>query len=161
MNIYNLKKLLRQDIFDYRFRISSLIEEKSDLKEAIEDLEKNHITEKAKKLLYEKYRLLLNQYNIKEFLPTIKNDLFIVDTNLSIINNTLNTTINVYNALQFHQIVSPNLMDFIKNRLLKEKVNDVDIIKTMEFIKIHNSKCHEDQPVHRGLSEKCDHGPEL
>ena len=39
MNIYNLKKLLRQDIFDYRFRISSLIEEKSDLKEAIEDLE--------------------------------------------------------------------------------------------------------------------------
>lgn len=146
MNIYNLKKLLRQDIFDYRFRISSLIEEKSDLKEAIEDLEKNHITEKAKKLLYEKYRLLLNQYNIKEFLPTIKNDLFIVDTNLSIINNTLNTTINVYNALQFHQIVSPNLMDFIKNRLLKEKVNDVDIIKTMEFIKIHNSKCHEDQP---------------
>ena len=146
MNIYNLKKLLRQDIFDYRFRISSLIEEKSDLKEAIEDLEKNHITEKAKKLLYEKYRLLLNQYNIKEFLPTIKNDLFIVDTNLSIINNTLNTTINVYNALQFHQIVSPNLMDFIKNRLLKEKVNDVDIIKTMEFIKIHNSKCHEEQP---------------
>ena len=146
MNIYNLKKLLRQDIFDYRFRISSLIEEKSDLKEAIEDLEKNHITEKAKKLLYEKYRLLLNQYNIEEFLPTIKNDLFIVDTNLSIINNTLNTTINVYNALQFHQIVSPNLMDFIKNRLLKEKVNDVDIIKTMEFIKIHNSKCHEEQP---------------
>ena len=33
-------------------------------------------------------------------------------------------------------------MIFIKNRLLKEKLSDIDIIKTMEFIKIHNSKCH-------------------
>ena len=35
-------------------------------------------------------------------------------------------------------------MIFIKNRLLKEKLSDIDIIKTMEFIKIHNSKCHID-----------------
>ena len=144
MNLYNLKNLLREDIFDYRVRTSSLQEGKEILVEAIKDLENGKVSEIAKDLLYDKYRILLTPYNTKALLPTLKNDLFIVDTNLSILNNILTSTIKAYQALQFHKSVSPNLMIFIKNRLLKEKLSDIDIIKTMEFIKIHNSKCHID-----------------
>ena len=144
MNIYNLKNLLRKDIFDYRFRVSSLQEEKEVLVEAIKDLETGKVSGNAKDLLYDKYRILLTPYNMKDLLPTLKNDLFIVDTNLSILNNILTSTVNAYQALHYHKVVSPNLMTFIKNRLLKEKLSDIDIIKTMELIKIHNTKCHED-----------------
>ena len=140
MNLYNLKNLLREDIFAYRIRTSSLQEGKEILVEAIKDLENGKVSEIAKDLLYDKYRILLTPYNTKYLLPTLKNDLFIVDTNLSILNNILTSTIKAYQALQFHKSVSPNLMIFIKNRLLKEKLSDIDIIKTMEFIKIHNSK---------------------
>lgn len=142
MNLYNLKNLLREDIFAYRIRTSSLQEGKEILVEAIKDLENGKVSEIAKDLLYDKYRILLTPYNTKDLLPTLKNDLFIVDTNLSILNNILTSTIKAYQALQFHKSISPNLMIFIKNRLLKEKLSDIDIIKTMEFIKIHNSKCH-------------------
>lgn len=147
MNIYNLKELLRKDIFDYRFRISSLQEEREILEESLKDLEKGKISPKAKDIVYDKYRLSLNPYNFKDFLSTLKNDLFIVDTNLTILNNILTSTINAYQALHYHKILSPNLMTFVKNRLLKEKLNDLDIIKTMEFIKIHNAKCHEDKSI--------------
>ena len=93
MNIYNLKNLLRKDIFDYRFRVSSLQEEKEVLVEAIKDLETGKVSGNAKDLLYDKYRILLTPYNTKDLLPTLKNDLFIVDTNLSILNNILTSTI--------------------------------------------------------------------
>ena len=89
MNLYNLKNLLREDIFAYRIRTSSLQEEKEILVEAIKDLENGKVSEIAKDLLYDKYRILLTPYNTKDLLPTLKNDLFIVDTNLSILNNIL------------------------------------------------------------------------
>ena len=143
MNIYNLKGSLRKDIFDYRFHIASLLAEKTSLEEEINDLENGKVSPDAKKRLYEKYRLHLNEYNIKNLLPTLKNDLFITNTNLNIFKNILDSTVNAYNALHYYQVLSPNLMGFIKNRLIKEKLSDVDLIKTMEFIKIHNTKCHE------------------
>ena len=93
MNLYNLKNLLREDIFAYRIRTSSLQEEKEILVEAIKDLENGKVSEIAKDLLYDKYRILLTPYNTKDLLPTLKNDLFIVDTNLSILNNILTSTI--------------------------------------------------------------------
>lgn len=89
MNLYNLKNLLREDIFAYRIRTSSLQEGKEILVEAIKDLENGKVSEIAKDLLYDKYRILLTPYNTKDLLPTLKNDLFIVDTNLSILNNIL------------------------------------------------------------------------
>ena len=93
MNLYNLKNFLREDIFAYRIRTSSLQEEKEILVEAIKDLENGKVSEIAKDLLYDKYRILLTPYNTKDLLPTLKNDLFIVDTNLSILNNILTSTI--------------------------------------------------------------------
>ena len=93
MNLYNLKNFLREDIFAYRIRTSSLQEEKEILVEAIKDLENGKVSEIAKDLLYDKYRILLTPYNTKDLLQTLKNDLFIVDTNLSILNNILTSTI--------------------------------------------------------------------
>ena len=57
MNLYNLKNLLREDIFAYRIRTSSLQEEKEILVEAIKDLENGKVSEIAKDLLYDKYRI--------------------------------------------------------------------------------------------------------
>ena len=78
MNLYNLKNFLREDIFAYRIRTSSLQEEKEILVEAIKDLENGKVSEIAKDLLYDKYRILLTPYNTKDLLPTLKNDLFMM-----------------------------------------------------------------------------------
>lgn len=145
MKIHDLKMLLKEDIYNYRNQIELLKEEKSIIEKILIDLENGRISKSAQKLLYDKYQLSLNSNNLKEVLLIVKNNEFIIDTNLTILTNVLKSTLNVYLALQYHQIISPNLMSFIKNRLLKEKIDDTDIIKTMEFIKIHNTNCHKDR----------------
>ena len=145
MKIFELKKILKNDIYIYRNRIEALKEQIENLEKGIFDVENGKASSQAQKILYQKYRLRLTEYNLKEYLPTLKSDLFMMNTQLDVIINVLDSTIKAYQALHYHQIVSPNLMGFIKNRLLKENLDDVEIITTMEYIKIHNTKCHENK----------------
>lgn len=145
MLLKDLEKLLKKDIANLSFKTSCLEESVWSYKKAIERLEKGDITKNAKRLLYDRHRLVITPYNIKEMLEVLKNDLFIAETNLNMIKSNLELSKTIYNALVYHQIISPSLMNFLKNRLLEENIDDISLIKTMEYIKIHNTQSHSEK----------------
>lgn len=145
MLLKDLEKLLKIDIANLSFKSFGLEERVWSYKKAIESLEKKDITKNATRLLYDHHRLIITPYNIKEMIDVLKNDLFILETELNIIKKNLELSKTIYNALVYRQIISPSLMNFLKNRLLKENIDDITLIKTMEYIKIHNTQAHSEK----------------
>ena len=120
-------------------KIALLIEEEKIYEEAINDLETGYLSKISQKLLYDKYRIYLTKGNSEKMLNTLKTDLFVINEKLTILKRKKVSSLAVYNALSYRQLIKPNLMSFIRDELENYGLNDVEIMKINEKIKIHNS----------------------
>lgn len=107
--------------------------------EAISDLENGKISSVAKNIVYTKYRLEVNKKNISQILSTLKTDIFVIKERIKLVDKRYKECRTVYECLEYRQVLYPYLIDFIKDELMKEKYDSVELIKIMEKIKIFNA----------------------
>ncbi len=119
--------------------ITFLTEELNTYENAINDLETGYLSKLCQKLLYDKYRIYLTKGNSEKMLKTLKTDLFVIKEKLTILKRKKNLSLAVYNSLTYRQLIKPSVMAFIRDELENYGIDDVEIMKINEKIKIHNS----------------------
>lgn len=138
MNLKEVSNLFEQKGNEYLNKISFLEKNIITYEHVIEDLNKKFISKRAKKILYENYRIEITKDNIPILIETIKNDLYITKENLEKLRGRYKLCVFVKNTLRYRQIVLPFLIDFINEELRKDDIAEVELIKINELIKIHN-----------------------
>ena len=143
MNISHLKKILYDRITNANSKLNSLDISINFYKEIILDLENGKLNVRGKNFLEDKYQFYLTKENLMRGINVLNNDLFILEEQKRIEKAKLKNLTLALSSLKYKQILSPSLMDYIKDILLEEKLSEVEIINIFEKIKIHNSKCQD------------------
>lgn len=141
MNLKYILNLLKNDITNLNTQKVQLEASIKNYERAIDDLVNLRISKRARRILRESHQLEVDKWNTNEGIEVLKTDLFVIKEQYNITSTKIDKSKEVINALKYKQTISPHLMEFIKKRLAIENINDVDIIKIMELIKIHNVHC--------------------
>lgn len=137
MHLIDVQNYFYQDIIYYKREINYLNKQITLYEKALQDLENKSVSDLVKDLIYEKYHINNNK-NIGILYGIIKNDLFTLQKRLELIYKKYSVAIKVFNALKYRQEIGKELINAIKDRLIQERVSDVDLIKVMELIKVRN-----------------------
>ena len=137
MHLIDVQNLFCNDISYYKKEISYLNKQIELYKRALSDLENKKVSQIVKDLIYEKYHISNNR-NIDVLHGILKNDLFTLEKRLELINKKYSMSLSIYNAIKYRQIIIPDMINAIKEKLIEEKVKDADLIKIMELIKVRN-----------------------
>lgn len=137
MHLIDVQNLFCNDISYYKKEISYLNKQIELYKRALSDLENKKVSQIVKDLIYEKYHISNNK-NIDVLHGILKNDLFTLEKRLELINKKYSMSLSIYNAIKYRQIITPDMINAIKEKLIEEKVKDADLIKIMELIKVRN-----------------------
>ena len=121
----------------YKSEINYLNKQIELYKRALSDLENKKVSQIVKDLIYEKYHISNNR-NIDVLHGILKNDLFTLEKRLELINKKYSMSLSIYNAIKYRQIIIPDMINAIKEKLIEEKVKDADLIKIMELINVRN-----------------------
>ena len=108
------------------------------------DLKKNFISNRAKKYFYEKYRLEVRNDNIYNMIGTLENDLFVLRENLNKQKKKCKLFELVKNSIIYEQIINSSLVDFINAELKKDNIENSELLRVNELIRIQNEslKCY-------------------
>lgn len=137
MHLIDVQNLFCNDISYYKKEISYLNKQIELYKRALSDLENKKVSQIVKDLIYEKYHISNNR-NIDILYGILKNDLFTLEKRLELINKKYSMSLSIYNAIKYRQIITPDMINAIKEKLIEEKVKDADLIKIMELINVRN-----------------------
>ena len=137
MHLIDVQNLFCNDISYYKKEISYLNKQIELYKRALSDLENKKVSQIVKDLIYEKYHISNNK-NIDVLHGILKNDLFTLEKRLELINKKYSMSLSIYNAIKYRQIITPDMINAIKEKLIEEKVKDADLIKIMELINVRN-----------------------
>ena len=137
MHLIDVQNLFCNDISYYKKEISYLNKQIELYKRALSDLENKKVSQIVKDLIYEKYHISNNR-NIDILYGILKNDLFTLEKRLELINKKYSMSLSIYNAIKYRQTITPDMIAAIKEKLIEEKVKDVDLIKIMELINVRN-----------------------
>ena len=137
MHLIDVQNLFYNDISYYKKEISYLNKQIELYKRALSDLENKKVSQIVKDLIYEKYHISNNK-NIDVLHGILKNDLFTLEKRLELINKKYSMSLSIYNAIKYRQIITPDMINAIKEKLIEEKVKDADLIKIMELINVRN-----------------------
>ena len=137
MHLIDVQNLFYNDISYYKKEISYLNKQIELYKRALSDLENKKVSQIVKDLIYEKYHISNNR-NIDVLHGILKNDLFTLEKRLELINKKYSMSLSIYNAIKYRQIITPDMINAIKEKLIEEKVKDADLIKIMELINVRN-----------------------
>lgn len=137
MHLIDVQNLFCNDISYYKKEISYLNKQIELYKRALSDLENKKVSQIVKDLIYEKYHISNNK-NIDVLHGILKNDLFTLEKRLELINKKYSMSLSIYNAIKYRQIIIPDMINAIKEKLIEEKVKDADLIKIMELINVRN-----------------------
>ena len=137
MHLIDVQNLFCNDISYYKKEISYLNKQIELYKKALSDLENKKVSQIVKDLIYEKYHISNNR-NIDILYGILKNDLFTLEKRLELINKKYSMSLSIYNAIKYRQIIIPDMINAIKEKLIEEKVKDADLIKIMELINVRN-----------------------
>ena len=137
MHLIDVQNLFCNDISYYKKEISYLNKQIELYKRALSDLENKKVSQIVKDLIYEKYHISNNR-NIDILYGILKNDLFTLEKRLELINKKYSMSLSIYNAIKYRQTITPDMITAIKEKLIEEKVKDVDLIKIMELINVRN-----------------------
>lgn len=137
MHLIDVQNLFCNDISYYKIEISYLNKQIELYKRALSDLENKKVSQIVKDLIYEKYHISNNR-NIDVLHGILKNDLFTLEKRLELINKKYSMSLSIYNAIKYRQIITPDMINAIKEKLIEEKVKDADLIKIMELINVRN-----------------------
>ena len=139
MHLIDVQNLFCNDISYYKKEISYLNKQIELYKRALSDLENKKVSQIVKDLIYEKYHISNNR-NIDVLHGILKNDLFTLEKRLELINKKYSMSLSIYNAIKYRQIIIPDMINAIKEKLIEEKVKDADLIKimVMELINVRN-----------------------
>lgn len=137
MHLIDVQNLFCNDISYYKKEISYLNKQIELYKRALSDLENKKVSQIVKDLIYEKYHISNNR-NIDVLHGILKNDLFTLEKRLELINKKYSMSLSIYNAIKYRQIITPDMINAIKEKLIEEKVKDADLIKIMELINVRN-----------------------
>lgn len=137
MHLIDVQNLFCNDISYYKKEISYLNKQIELYKRALSDLENKKVSQIVKDLIYEKYHISNNR-NIDVLHGILKNDLFTLEKRLELINKKYSMSLSIYNAIKYRQIITPDMINAIKEILIEEKVKDADLIKIMELINVRN-----------------------
>lgn len=137
MHLIDVQNLFCNDISYYKKEISYLNKQIELYKRALSDLENKKVSQIVKDLIYEKYHISNNR-NIDVLHGILKNDLFTLEKRLELINKKYSMSLSIYNAIKYRQTITPDMIAAIKEKLIEEKVKDVDLIKIMELINVRN-----------------------
>lgn len=137
MHLIDVQNLFCNDISYYKKEISYLNKQIELYKIALSDLENKKVSQIVKDLIYEKYHISNNR-NIDVLHGILKNDLFTLEKRLELINKKYSMSLSIYNAIKYRQIITPDMINAIKEKLIEEKVKDADLIKIMELINVRN-----------------------
>lgn len=109
------------------------------LEDLIADLESEHLTERVKKYLFQKYRLQLTKYNYKFYLDALKTDLAVAKASLKITKEKNRKNTLIIQCLDYKQIISDDLIKYVIDTLKSLGINGPMLIAANERIKIHNT----------------------
>ena len=137
MHLIDVQNLFYNDNLYYKSEINYLNKQIELYKRALSDLENKKVSQIVKDLIYEKYHISNNR-NIDILYGILKNDLFTLEKRLELINKKYSMSLSIYNAIKYRQTITPDMIIAIKEKLIEEKVKDVDLIKIMELIKVRN-----------------------
>ena len=137
MHLIDVQNLFCNDISYYKKEISYLNKQIELYKRALSDLENKKVSQIVKDLIYDKYHISNNR-NIDILYGILRNDLFTLEKRLELINKKYSMSLSIYNAIKYRQTITPDMIIAIKEKLIEEKVKDVDLIKIMELIKVRN-----------------------
>ena len=137
MHLIDVQNLFYNDNLYYKSEINYLNRQIGLYKRALNDLENKKVSQIVKDLIYEKYHISNNR-NIDILYGILKNDLFTLEKRLELINKKYSMSLSIYNAIKYRQTITPDMIIAIKEKLIEEKVKDVDLIKIMELIKVRN-----------------------
>lgn len=137
MHLIDVQNLFYNDNLYYKSEINYLNKQIELYKRALSDLENKKVSQIVKDLIYEKYHISNNR-NIDVLHGILKNDLFTLEKRLELINKKYSMSLSIYNAIKYRQTITPDMIAAIKEKLIEEKVKDVDLIKIMELINVRN-----------------------
>ena len=137
MHLIDVQNIFYNDNLDYKSEINYLNRQIGLYKRALSDLENKKVSQIVKDLIYEKYHISNNR-NIDVLHGILKNDLFTLEKRLELINKKYSMSLSIYNAIKYRQIITPDMINAIKEKLIEEKVKDADLIKIMELINVRN-----------------------
>ena len=137
MHLIDVQNLFYNDNLYYKSEINYLNKQIELYKRALSDLENKKVSQIVKDLIYEKYHISNNR-NIDILYGILKNDLFTLEKRLELINKKYSMSLSIYNAIKYRQTITPDMIIAIKEKLIEEKVKDVDLIKIMELINVRN-----------------------
>lgn len=137
MHLIDVQNLFYNDNLYYKSEINYLNKQIELYKRALSDLENKKVSQIVKDLIYEKYHISNNR-NIDILYGILKNDLFTLEKRLELINKKYSMSLSIYNAIKYRQIITPDMINAIKEKLIEEKVKDADLIKIMELINVRN-----------------------
>ena len=137
MHLIDVQNIFYNDNLDYKSEINYLNRQIGLYKRALSDLENKKVSQIVKDLIYEKYHISNNR-NIDILYGILKNDLFTLEKRLELINKKYSMSLSIYNAIKYRQIIAPDMINAIKEKLIEEKVKDADLIKIMELINVRN-----------------------
>ena len=137
MHLIDVQNLFYNDNLYYKSEINYLNKQIELYKRALSDLENKKVSQIVKDLIYEKYHISNNK-NIDVLHGILKNDLFTLEKRLELINKKYSMSLSIYNAIKYRQIITPDMINAIKEKLIEEKVKDADLIKIMELINVRN-----------------------
>lgn len=137
MHLIDVQNLFYNDNLYYKSEINYLNKQIELYKRALSDLENKKVSQIVKDLIYEKYHISNNK-NIDVLHGILKNDLFTLEKRLELINKKYSMSLSIYNAIKYRQTITPDMIAAIKEKLIEEKVKDVDLIKIMELINVRN-----------------------
>lgn len=137
MHLIDVQNIFYNDNLDYKSEINYLNRQIGLYKRALSDLENKKVSQIVKDLIYEKYHISNNK-NIDVLHGILKNDLFTLEKRLELINKKYSMSLSIYNAIKYRQIITPDMINAIKEKLIEEKVKDADLIKIMELINVRN-----------------------
>ena len=137
MHLIDVQNIFYNDNLDYKSEINYLNRQIGLYKRALSDLENKKVSQIVKDLIYEKYHISNNR-NIDVLHGILKNDLFTLEKRLELINKKYSMSLSIYNAIKYRQTITPDMIAAIKEKLIEEKVKDVDLIKIMELINVRN-----------------------
>ena len=137
MHLIDVQNLFYNDNLYYKSEINYLNKQIELYKRALSDLENKKVSQIVKDLIYEKYHISNNR-NIDVLHGILKNDLFTLEKRLELINKKYSMSLSIYNAIKYRQIITPDMINAIKEKLIEEKVKDADLIKIMELINVRN-----------------------
>ena len=144
MHINNLMQILFKDKLELEKESNKLIKELKNYMKAFDDLASKRISKRAIRLLREKYQIVVDKYNLSKALEVLKSDIDVLNLQYEINKQKLENTSKIMLYIKYKQFISPTLMEFIQKRLTAAKIPDSDIIKTLEFIKVHNANVKND-----------------